>query len=93
MISPLFVLEDPAADPHEIADVEIVKILIFLVTKGIPAEVDLNFARAVSQVQESRFTHRALGRDAASDTHLSALCATFFLLLEKSNCLLDGVSS
>lgn len=79
-------LEDDAADADDVADVELLELVLVLVlAEHINLEVDLDVARAVVERAERCFAVAADGHEAAGDADLAAL----FVTLEVCVLLLD----
>ena len=70
-------LEDDAADADDVADIELLELVLVLVlAEHIDLEVDLDIARAVVERAERRLAVAADGHEAAGDADLTALFVT-----------------
>lgn len=71
-------LEDDAADADDVADIELLELVLVLVlAEHIDLEVDLDVARAVVERAERRLAMAADGHETAGDADLAALFIAF----------------
>ena len=71
-------LEDDAADANDVADIELLELVLVLVlAEHIDLEVDLDVARAVVERAERRLAMAADGHETAGDADLAALFIAF----------------
>ncbi len=62
--------EEAACDAQEVAQVQVAQAVVGLLAQGIPSQVGLELAGAVTKVKEGRATHVAHGRNATRHPHL-----------------------